>query len=417
MLKKLSLISLLSAFAVAFGFTSTAPSAFAAGAEMVLFSFGSANGVEPRDPLVFDPAGNLYGTTYQGGANGQGGTVFQLTRGADGTWAETVLYSFCTKPDCRDGYQPSAGLAVDGTGDLYGTALGGVHRDGEVFEISSGTNGAWSETVPHSFDGKNGNEPYGGLIFDAAGNLYGTTTAGGAHKSGTVFEMMLGADGKWTENVLHSFNGKDGRQPMASLVFDSAGNLYGTTLAGGAHNGGTVFQLTPGKDGKWGEKLLLSFDSNGKNPHYPSGVILDAAGNLYGATVYGGAHGGGAVFQLTPDESGKWTEKVLYSFCSASRCADGSGPGGLVFDASGNLFGATGVGGTGDSCGEGCGTVFELTRGTNGEWTETVLYNFEGGNDAAQPNSLLIFDAAGNLYGTSIEGGTYDGGTVFEISP
>jgi uncharacterized repeat protein (TIGR03803 family) len=146
-------------------------------------------------------------------------------------------------------------------------------------------------------------------------------------------------------------------------------------------------------------------------------VILDAAGNLYGATVYGGAHGRGAVFQLTPDESGKWTEKVLYSFCSASRCADGSGPGGLVFDASGNLFGATGVGGTGDSCGEGCGTVFELTRGTNGEWTETVLYNFEGGNDAAQPNSPLIFDAAGNLYGTSIEGGTYDGGTVFEISP
>jgi uncharacterized repeat protein (TIGR03803 family) len=412
-------------FAAVLGFLTAAVPAFAASPETVLYNFCSANGCAdgagPRGPLALDASGNLYGTTLLGGAHSHG-TVFQLTPGGNGTWTETVLYSFCSTFDCRDGQLPSAGLTLDAAGNLYGTALGGAHLGGEVFKLTPGKSGKWSEKRVHSFclahgcpDGK---DPYGGLIFDAAGNLYGTTTVGGAYKKGTVFELIPGAHGGWSEKVLHSFSGKDGRGPMASLTFDATGNLYGTTNGGGANGVGTVFELSPGKNGKWSEKVLHSFNNNGKDGYnpYAASVIFDATGSLYTATAYGGGHGHGAVFQFTPGNNGQWTQTALYSFCIASGCADGSGPvGTLIFDAAGNLYGSTGAGGTGNSCGEGCGTVFQLTPGTNG-WTETVLYSFAGGADGQQPNAPLIFDAAGNLYGTG-GGGANGDGTVFELSP
>jgi uncharacterized repeat protein (TIGR03803 family) len=212
--------------------------------------------------------------------------------------------------------------------------------------------------------------------------------------------------------VLHSFNQKkDGGSPWGGLTFDSAGNLYGTTSQGGAHDYGTVFRFTPGTDGNYTEHVLHSFDvgrRDGVNPF--SGVTLDATGNLYGTTVNGGAYGNGTVFQLTPGTGGTWSEKVLHSF-GANK--DGNYPqGSLIFDRDGNLYGVTQIGGA-----YGFGTVFRLSRGTNGKWTEKVLHNFpDNRNDGAWVDAI-IFDANGNLYGTSAGGGDHNAGTVFEITP
>jgi len=202
----------------------------------------------------------------------------------------------------KDGIVPYFGaLIFDGAGNLYGTTVyGGTDNIGTVFQLTPGSNGKWTEKVLHSFNGKDGGIPYAGLVFDAAGNLYGTTFGN------TVFQLAPRANGKWTEKVLHIFNGKRGAGPGAgSLIFDAAGNLYGTTEVGGAYtricgNGcGTAFELSPGANGTWNEKILYRF--NRTNGYYPiAGVIMDAAGNLYGTTSSGGAHGQGTVFEITP---------------------------------------------------------------------------------------------------------------------
>jgi uncharacterized repeat protein (TIGR03803 family) len=421
--------TLIVAIALVFGFLSSAAPASAASVQKVLYSFCSAfdcnDGAGPAPSFVFDAAGNLYGTTNAGGAHSRG-TVFELMPGSDGNWTETVLYSFCSKSNCEDGQQPSAGLVLDASGNLYGTALGGIHRWGEVFELSPTRNGKWTEKVIYSFCSghkcSDGKSPYGGLIFDAAGNLYGTTAEGGVHSEGTVFALTPGSNGTWEETVLHGFSGKDGRHPFASLIFDATGNLYGTARLGGAHNAGTVFQLVPGENGTWSENVLHSFSNNGKDGFDPyfSSLVLDAAGNVYGATRSGGTHDRGIAFRLQPSGTGKWLEKVLHNFCSRPHCTDGSYPsnGGLVFDANGNLYGATVAGGTGNGCGgEGCGIVFQLVPGANDKWTEAMLYSFDG-SDGGEPNASVIFDSAGNLFGTTLGGGTgNDGGTIFEITP
>ena len=276
----------------------------------------------------------------------------------------------------------------------------------------------WAQTheqVLHSFgNGMDGQFPYAGLIFDTSGNLYGTTNFGGTYTFGTVFELTPIAGGGWTEKVLYSFgNGTDGAYPEAGLIFDAVGNLYGTTYGGGTYGTGTVFELTPTGGGSWTEKVLHNFNDNGTDGFYPyAGLIFDAAGNLYGTTSQGGTYGDGTVFELTPAAGGVWTEKVLYSF--NANGTDGTAPqAGLIFDAAGNLYGTTNQGGTYLS-----GTVFELTPAGGGVWTETVLHNFnDNGTDGAYPYAGLIFDGAGNLYGTTDGGGTYFGGTVFELTP
>ena len=419
--KKTLLIAIL---VVACGLKIAAVPAVAANAEKVLYSFkdNGTDGHYPEASLVFDAAGNLYGTTIAGGADGHG-TVFQLAPGASGTWTQTVLHSFAGE---GDGEGPAAGLTFNADGNLYGTTVGGgTYSYGTVFELTPGSD-TWSETVLHSFAGHptDGEYPYAGLIFDAAGNLYGTTYEGSVG-AGTVFELVPGA-GTWTESVLYTFgsNGAhDGGRPYASLIFDAAGNLYSTTYVPGIRGGreiALVFQLKPGAGGSWTERMLYGCDIRGcadQGADARGNVIFDAAGNLYSTTSVGGAYvkncggvGCGTVFQLTRKSNGNWTEKVIHSFGNGK---DGSGPmAGLVLDTAGNMYGTTQAGGV-----YGGGTVFRLTLGTNGRWAEKVLHSFGKGKDGANPDGSLILGAAGNLYGTTTNGGAHHSGTVFEITP
>jgi uncharacterized repeat protein (TIGR03803 family) len=381
----------------------------------VLYNFcsarGCADGSEPYySTPVFDSAGNLYGTTLDGGSSGYG-TVFELTPSAGGTWTEAVLYSFTG--GTGDGASPYAGLIFDSTGNLYGTtALGGAYQCGTVFELAPSAGGTWTETILYSFTGGNDSIPEDSLIFDGNGNLYGTTTgmlfgtACGGFNCGSVFELSPGMDGTWTETVLHNFSsdGKDGISPVAGVIFDSAGNLYGTTIYGGAHNDGTVFQLAPSAGGGWTETIL---------PIHPAspfgGLVLDHAGNLYGTGA--GLGSGGIAFELIRG-SGKWIGKILYTFTY-----DGQPLASLIIDAAGNLYGTTGqLGGVHYE-----GSVFRLKPGAKGKWTETTLHSFiRNGKDGYDPYGGLVFDTAGNLYGTTHTGGNHAGyhrGTVFEITP
>jgi uncharacterized repeat protein (TIGR03803 family) len=272
-----------------------------------------------------------------------------------------------------------------------------------------------------NFNGVDGVNPQAGLIFDGSGNLYGTTHGGGPENNGAVFELTPAAGGGWTEKVLHRFNnnntGRDGFYPEARVIFDASGNLYGTTSGGGAHTWGTVFELTPTAGGRWTEKVLHSFPANANDGVRPqAGLVFDSYGNLYGTTFIGGAYGFGMVFELTPTVGGSWTEKVVYNFTSLT---DGTYPeAGLTFDASGNLYGTTSSGGTSSGCTFGCGTVFELIPTVRGTWTKNVLHTFNNnGTDGYYPQAGLLFDAAGNLYGTTEDGGALGVGTVFEITP
>ena len=367
-----------------------------------------------------------------------------------------TLHQFCSQVAehrCTDGDGPQAGLIADAAGNLYGTtgfggagANGGTYGGGTVFELAPPPAGGteWTETVLYSFCSQagctDGNAPAAGLLLDASGNLYGTTSAGGANGGGAVFELAPPAAGQteWSETVLYSFcsqGGKsctDGDGPLADLITDAVGNLYGTTAYGGAQGGGTVFELTPPPVGgtEWTATVLHNFCSLGSQSCvdgvFPfAGLIMDAKGNLYGTTYYGGdtmymGVGGGTVFELTPPPAGgtEWTETVLYNFCSrgGENCTDGEHPrAGLIMDAKGNLHSTTNLGGGG----EGGGTVFVLTPGTNTKWRETVLYSFcsKGGGDCtdgAYPYAGLITDAVGNLYGTTVGPGL--GGMAFELT-
>jgi uncharacterized repeat protein (TIGR03803 family) len=387
----------------------------AAGQEKVLHSFNNdgKDGTKPVAGLVFDSRGRLYGTTAEGGAYGYYGTVFELTPTAGGSWTEKVLHSF--NDNGKDGYNPYAGLIFDASGNLYGTTgYGGAYGYGTVFELTHSAGIGWTEKVLHSFNdnGTDGRNPVAGLVFDAAGNLYGTTYRGGAHGYGTAFELTPTGSGSWTETVLHNFNydGKDGYFPGASLIVDASGNLYGTTEYGGLYSYGTVFELTPTAGGSWMETVLHNFGyiPDGSIPY--AGLIVDASGNLYGTTYAGGVYGYGTAFELTPTGGGSWTETVLYNF--DNNGGDGaSPPARLIFDSAGNLYSAGEFGGA-----YSYGTVFELTPTVGGSWAEKVLHSFNlNGKDGINPSAGLVLDSAGNLYSTTVGGGAYDYGTVFEI--
>ena len=392
--------------------------------ERILHSFNpaSGDGQSPNAGLIFDSVGNLYGATNSGGAYPPYGAVFELSPSASGGWTETILHSF----NGNDGDEPAGTLIFDGAGNLYGTtAAGGAYGGGEVFELSPGSDGVWTVSVLHAFGkGHDASFPVAGLTFDGAGNLYGTTWIGGEYGLGTVFELSPIVGGEWTEKVLHSFgNGNDGLNPTSGVILDRAGNLYGTTTGGnGTTFGGSVFELLPTAGGPWREKILHGFKNNGKDGEDPVGsLIFDAAGNLYGTTEIGGfcencLSAEGTVFELTPNASGDWSEKILHSF--NPNGVDGQEPNaGLIFDAAGNLYGTTGAGGSHGNLGSG-GTVFELKPAAGGRYTERILHNFGAGTDGNIPGySSLIFDAAGNLYGTTTAGGSYGYGAVFEITP
>ena len=432
--------------------TLTPHSGSAASQQKVLYSFCAIaagfyciDGEYPAAGLIQDDSGNLYGTTEGGGAGGAG-TAFQLTANKTRTaWAHKVLYRFCAQGgnNCTDGAFPVAGLIRDASGHLFGTTPeGGAAGDGTVFELTPPAAGqtAWKHKVLYNFCEQpgctDGEAPDAGLIQDASGNLYGTTTDGGANDEGTVFELTPPAAGEtaWTEVVLYSFCAQasctDGERPEARLIRDAlSGNLFGTTEEGGANDEGTVFELMPPAVGQtvWTETVLYSFCTqsdciDGESP--TARLTRDPSGHLYGTTEDGGAFGEGAVFALTPPPAGQtlWTEIVLHSFCARGGrdCTDGSFPrAGLVRDPSGNLYGTTEDGGA-----DGGGTVFALTPPAAGKtaWNEKVLYSFCGQancTDGTSPEADLIRDASGHLYGTTSEGGANGvacgGGTVFEL--
>jgi len=314
-----------------------------------------------------------------------------------------------------DGMSPSASLMPDTAGNFYGTTFGGgLSMKGRSFMLSPNGSGGYRETELYDFTGNgDGQNPAGSLIRDSAGNLYGTTSAGGVYGGGTVFELKPNALGIYTEMVLYNFGsyGGDGLNPMGNLIFDSGGNLYGTTALGGSSSKGTVFKLSPNGSG-FSESVLFRFGncSDGVNPY--AGLVLDDSGNLYGTTYGGGTFGYGTVFELSPNGGGCSAETVLYSFANT----DGANPyAGLIFDGSGNLYGTTVSGGTNNNG----GTVFELSPPSGGgNWTETGLYSFGSGSDGVHPYAGLVFDNSGDLYGTTLNGGMYhNGGTVFELAP
>lgn len=390
-----------------------------------LYAFGNApDGIYPAGNLVFDGSGNLYGATSQGGIYGAG-IAYKLTP-ENGQWTETVLYSFCQQTGCQDGSSPSS-LVVDGAGNLYGTSYsGGAYGRGIVFELTPTQNGTWTETILHSFgNGADGYGPAGGLVFDKAGNLYGTSSGGSGTASpncptgcGTVFELFPGSNGQWTENILYNFCSQgdcvDGSGPRGGLLLDAKGNLFGTTFSGGVpdnHNDGTVFELSPSGNGQWTHTVLYMFQSSLYDASMPNGnLIQDKSGNLYGTAPSGGSTNGnsGVVFKLTQGTQGQWTESILYQFCSVAGCLDGGIPyAGLTIDQAGNLNGTTTYGGVD------WGVVFELTPGAS---TASVLYTFPGGvgGSGPGPGSGVILDSEGNLYGVA-GGGTYGNGIVFEV--
>jgi uncharacterized repeat protein (TIGR03803 family) len=251
--------------------------------------------------VIRDASGNLYGTTSQGGAN-SAGSVFELSPATGGTYTERILHAF--SDDGVDGISPQAGVVLDPTGNLYGTTYyGGTYGNGTVFELKHTADGAWGEKILSSFYefSFGPQNPFGGVIFDTAGNLYGTTYQGGAYNAGTAFELTPATGGTWNWMILHSLNnnGVDGAFPAVGLIFDTAGNLYGTTIYGGAEDGGIAFELTPAGGGAWTETVLHSFGQAGDGFYPDASLILDSAGNLYG-TVELGDEGNGTVFEITP---------------------------------------------------------------------------------------------------------------------
>jgi hypothetical protein len=440
--------------------------ASAAWKEKVLYSFqgGTKDGSYPYGSVIFDTQGNLYGVLQDFGGDscaplgGECGAVYQLSPPAQkgGSWTETLLYEFQGK-GANDGESPNSGLIMDKSGNLYGlTAYGGTGNCmllgrsagcGTVYKLSppKQKGGAWTETILYSFpNATQGYVPIGDLVFDSAGNLYGSTLFGGTKgttcdpdyggQCGVVFELSPSKTkgGKWMQKVLHGFaSGTDGANPNGGLVLDGKGDVYGTTYGGGNESGqcgtggcGTAFELKPPatKSGAWTEKVLHRFNYNTSDASNPTaGFVIDLKGDLYGTSMSGGLGPGGTVFRLSPSSKkpGTWTETILHGFNGTEGGYDPEGA--LIFDASGNLYGTTNVGRGGSQR----GNVFQLKPPSvkNRAWTLNTIHGFTGIPDGENPTSRLISDKTGNLYSTTQYGGDGSGcsftgcGVVFEVSP
>jgi uncharacterized repeat protein (TIGR03803 family) len=356
------------------------------------------------------------------------GTILSLST-TSFAQTESVLYSF-TGGD--DGYSPASSLIFDAAGNLYGTTtFGGPPNTrycggngcGVVFQLSPNGTGGWTYSVIYAFTGAgDGAEPYAGLTLDALGNLYGTASIGGPSSActggcGVAFKLAPNGSSGWAYAVIHGFRNTDGASPQASMVFDSSGHLYGTTYYGGTSGYGVAFRLSPHGTG-WTEMVLHSF-TIGTDGGWPNSVVIDAAsGILYGTTYLGGTHGHcltsgcGVVFKVFR-AGGSWREHTIYSFIGST---DGANPGGIAEDGSGNLYITAANGGDRTCNTYGCGTVFKLSPSSSG-WSRSSLYAFKGGNDGAFTFAGPTLDSAGNVYGTTANGGSAGTGTLFKVSP
>jgi uncharacterized repeat protein (TIGR03803 family) len=394
---------------------------------------GSSDGTNPMGPLLVGPSGTLYGTTFLGGPSGVG-TVFSVVPTDRESGSETVLYAFTNSGG--DGGAPEAGVHFGPDGVLYGTTItGGAYCNGgllciggTVFALTPppSPGGSWAEDVLFSFYSGNvgGDGPRAGVVVDPAGTVFGAATGSRRSGGGTAFALTQSPSG-WKENVLHAFPAfrRDALTPGGDLIADSTGALYGTTESGGTQRGvgcvlgcGAVFTLYPRRD-RWREVLLHSFSgANGDGSTPVTGLLMNASGALFGTTYRGGdpscGLGCGVAYELQPpqERGGAWTETILHEF--STRGGDGTRPQSvLVQDASGALYGTTSTGGS-FACGsdQGCGTVFKLSPPAKrgGTWSESVLYRFTGTHgDGWAPDAGVVFGAAGSLYGTTYAGGLY----------
>ena len=399
------------AFAIAIALASFACAAHAQTFQVIHYFTGGQDGAGPSGALTIDRGGHVFGTAGSGGV-GNNGTVFEL-RHSGALWIFNPLYHF---KGGEDGSSPLAGVVIGPDGALYGTTNNdGSNGGGTAYLLRPPLTACktsfcfWSETMMHSFGGSgDGYAPgNGSLLFDQAGNIYGTTEFGGSAGAGSVYELTKSGN-SWTENILYSLGGppNDGFQPDAGVIFDPAGNLYGTTATGGADGDGTAFEITP-SNGSWSEAGLYSFSNNDNNVgHYLTcGLIMDEAGNLYGTTWISGS-----VFEITRS-NGQWIASAIYTAPHFGGLAT------LTMDQAGNLYGVSAVGSNGGND-SGPGFVFKLTK-SNGTWTLTDLHDFTG-SDGKEPSGPVTLDAAGNLWGTAGSGGQGCGnngcGAVWEIT-
>jgi uncharacterized repeat protein (TIGR03803 family) len=375
----------------------------------VIFSFEEDNGEYADTDLETDGAGNLYGSTVLGGDHGSG-TVFQLSPTPTG-WEQTVLYSFTGG---ADGGEPYKGVTIDRHGNLYGTAVtggsGGCEGGcGVVYKLTH-SNGTWNQTVIYAFTGgDDGSGPGARVTVDRSGNVYGMTPTSGAYGAGTIYKLQPNG-GSYTFQVIHTFTGgNDGASGSAGRMLLDHGRLYGAVTAGGMYGSGVVFQLTPTTVGEWDFRTLYSFHGQ-PDGSFPYGALLRAAsGKIYGTTYYGGQNGIGAVYELSPRSVGEWKERIIYSFQTGS---DGNSPiSNLVSDAAGNLYGTTSEGGLGS------GTIFKLAPIGGGHWTESVVHSFAGPPDGGFSYNGMVVDPSGNFYGATVHGGTDNDGSVYQFTP
>lgn len=380
------------------------------------YGLGGPNGGPPAATPVLDAHGDLYGPAGGGIGNslycvGPCGVVYKMTRGANGSWSESVALNLGSYFDLGTFNSP---LAFDGEGNLYGSIRGGIGLNW-VFRLTP-RRGDWGFNLIY----QNYSNDVGGVVPDAAGNLYGILGRG-LDYLGAIGELSPGAHG-WVYTDLHDNCDKNGNCPggvdaRAPLSWDASGNLYGTDYAGGrscpgTYGCGVAFQMTPNTRGTPTYHVLHSFGASKKDGLYPwGGLVVDKSGAAYGTTFAGGPHAVGEVFKLTPSSGGEWQEAVLYGFRDVKL---GAYPwGNLVFDKSENLYG---VANGGNICGVYfCGEVFKLTHQTSGRWKYSVLHSFTG-PDGAYPYGVVI-DKMGHLFGTAWGGGTYNYGVVFEITP